>query len=189
MARAQHRHPSARSIGQPIGRRARRRRRIHIATNAARFATPVAADRYCMNRALQLARRAAWLGEVPVGAVVVCDDRIIGSGFNQRESLEDPTAHAEIIALRRAAIARRCWRLDDCTLYVTLEPCPMCAGAIVNARLGRLVYGAADPKMGAVDTLYRLCTDDRLNHRLSITRDLLGDQSAALLRSFFRQRR
>ncbi|MCC7205438.1 MAG: nucleoside deaminase [Phycisphaeraceae bacterium] len=142
-----------------------------------------------MARAMELARQAAGIGEVPVGAVVYRGDQVLGQGMNLRERDEDPTAHAEIVAMRAAARAINCWRLDDCSLAVTLEPCPMCAGAMVNARLPRLVYGAADPKMGCVDTLYQLCTESRFNHRLTVVRGVMAEESASLLREFFRQRR
>jgi len=148
-----------------------------------------AEDVRMMRRALVLARRAGRLGEVPVGAVVVHEGRVIGAGRNTREADADPLGHAELAAIRAAAARLGDWRLNDCTLYVTLEPCPMCAGAIVNARVGRLVYGAADPKMGAVHTLYQICTDRRLNHRVAVRAGLLAAESADLLRRFFRQRR
>jgi tRNA(adenine34) deaminase len=128
-------------------------------------------------------------GEVPVGAVVVRDGRIIGRGYNLRETTGDPTAHAEILALREAALDVGWWRLLDCTLYVTLEPCPMCAGALVNARLARLVYGCADPKAGAVDTLFKVPTDPRLNHRLQVTSNVRAEDCAQQLRAFFQARR
>ena len=142
-----------------------------------------------MRRAMMLARRAARLGEVPVGALVVRDGRTVGTGYNTREHDADPTAHAEMTALREAAEAIGDWRLIGCTLYVTLEPCPMCAGALVNARLTRLVYGAADPKMGAVHSLHRLCTDPRFNHRVEVTAGVLGQECGKLLSDFFRERR
>ena len=147
-----------------------------------------------MTQALALARQAAAQGEIPVGAIVLhhppeMEPRVIGEGFNRREAHADPTAHAEIVAMRQAGQYLKSWRLLDCTLYVTLEPCPMCAGAIVQARLERLVYGCPDPKAGAVDTLFKLCTDPRLNHRLEIERGILADQCAAALREFFSARR
>ena len=147
-----------------------------------------------MSRALELARQAAAAGEIPVGAIVVHHPegqipRIIGRGFNRREAENDPSAHAEIVALRQAGQALGSWRLLDCTLYVTLEPCPMCAGALVQARLQRVVYGCADPKAGAIDTLFCLCTDERLNHRVEVLAGILADESAALLREFFASRR
>ena len=144
-----------------------------------------------MSEAVALARGAMALGEVPIGCVVVHDPtgRVVGRGFNRRETDRDPTAHAEILAMREAGGALGHWRLVDCTLVVTLEPCPMCAGAIVNARVPRLVYGCDDPKAGAVRTLYQLCNDDRLNHRVEVTAGVLADECAELLRSFFRDQR
>ncbi|MEZ4465985.1 MAG: tRNA adenosine(34) deaminase TadA [bacterium] len=146
-------------------------------------------DHALMGICLVLARRAAALGEVPVGALVVLDGRIIGRGYNRRELDADPTAHAEVIALREAAAHVGRWRLDAATLYVTLEPCPMCAGALVNARVARLVYGTTDRKAGAVDSLYELATDPRLNHRVALTRGVRAEECAAVLQSFFRARR
>jgi tRNA(adenine34) deaminase len=144
-----------------------------------------------MSDAISLARAAAGLGEVPIGCVVVHHPSgdIIGRGYNRRETDRDPTAHAEILAMREAGRALGHWRLVDCTLVVTLEPCPMCAGAIVNARVPRLVYGCDDPKAGAVRTLYQVCTDARLNHRVEITPGVLADDCAELLRTFFREQR
>ncbi len=120
-----------------------------------------------------------------MGAIVVVGDKIVAVAHNERETLNDPTAHAEVVALRRAAAALGSWRLVDADLYVTLEPCPMCAGALVNARLRRLVYGCDDPKAGAVRTLYRLLDDARLNHRVDVVPGVLAVEGAALLRSFF----
>ncbi len=142
-----------------------------------------------MNLALQEAKQAMREDEVPIGAVVVHGDRIIARAHNQREQLRDPTAHAEMIAITQAAEARQSWRLDDCTLYVTLEPCPMCAGAIVLARIPTVVYGAADPKAGAVRTLYRLLDDDRLNHRCLIVSGVLAEPCGQLLTQFFQEQR
>ena len=144
-----------------------------------------------MREAIALAAHAASIGEVPIGCVVVDDltAQIIGRGYNRRETDHDPTAHAEILALREAAHARGHWRLTDCTLVVTLEPCPMCAGAIVNARVPRLVYGCDDPKAGAVRTLFQLCDDSRLNHRVAITSGLMAAECAALLTNFFKAQR
>lgn len=144
-----------------------------------------------MQAAIELARQAEAMGEVPIGCVIVHDPtgRIIGRGFNQRETDRDPTAHAEIIAMRQAGTALGHWRLLDCTLYVTLEPCPMCAGAIVNARIPRLVYGCDDPKSGAVKTLYQLCADSRLNHQVQMQPGMLAERCADLLRAFFRAQR
>src|SRR5215210_6961017 len=147
-------------------------------------------DRW-MLEALDLARAAAAGGEVPIGCVVVHDPtgRVMGRGANRRGTDHDPTAHAEILAMRQAGQALGHWRLLDCTLYVTLEPCPMCAGALVNARVPRLVYGCDDPKAGAVRTLYQLCEDGRLNHRVEVTGGVLAAESAELLREFFRAQR
>ena len=126
---------------------------------------------------------------MPVGAVVYCGDSVLAATHNRRETDADPTAHAEVLALREAARRVGNWRLDGCGLAVTLEPCPMCAGALVNARLDEVVYGSADPKMGCVDTLHRLCGEPRFNHRLTVRGGVLADDSAALLRAFFRARR
>ena len=142
-----------------------------------------------MAEALAEARRAAAEGEVPIGAVLVAEGRIAGRGRNARERLQDPTAHAEVLALQEAARTLGRWRLTGSTMYATLEPCPMCAGALVNARVDRLVYGVADPKAGAVDTLFDVVRDPRLNHRLAVTRGVLADECGALLREFFRERR
>ena len=146
-------------------------------------------DQQMMQRAIRLAKAAWEAEEVPVGAVVYRGQEVIAEAHNLRESANDPTAHAEIIALRLAARNLGEWRMNDCTLVVTLEPCPMCAGAIVNARVGRLVYGANDPKMGAVDTLYQICNDRRLNHRVEVVRGLLAPECRGVLREFFRERR
>lgn len=146
-------------------------------------------DASFMEEALREARRAASEGEVPVGAVVVRDGEILGRGRNQRELLKDPTAHAEMIALTQAAAAAGTWRLDGAAMIVTLEPCPMCAGALVNARVGRLLFGAADPKAGACGTLMNLVGDPRLNHRLPVVPGVRAAECAALLKDFFRARR
>ena len=151
---------------------------------------PTQLDLAMMSRALALAgQAAAAAAEVPVGAVVHRNGDILAEAHNQREQDRDPTAHAEIVALRRAAAAVGSWRLDDCTMVVTLEPCPMCAGALVNARVSRLVYGAADPKMGCVDTLAQLCTDERFNHRLQVVGNVMADDCARILQRFFQARR
>jgi tRNA(adenine34) deaminase len=148
-----------------------------------------------MRRALDLARQAAAQGETPVGAVVIETEsgRTLAEAHNLREHAHDPAGHAELIAIRDAANALGDWRLTGCTLYVTLEPCPMCAGLIVQSRLGRLVYAAPDPKAGAVESLYALASDPRLNHRLAprndITAGVLADESARLLKDFFRDLR
>jgi len=144
-----------------------------------------------MREAIAEARLALAAGEVPIGAVVWHEPsgRIVGRGHNRRENDQDPTGHAEIVAMRQAAQALGSWRLEDCALAVTLEPCPMCAGAIVNARLPRVIFGCADPKAGAVRTLYRLCDDERLNHRAAVEEGVLAQECAALLRDFFRVQR
>ena len=142
-----------------------------------------------MRQALALAREAMSLGEVPVGSVVVKSGRIVSQAYNLRETLHDPTAHAERLALTLAGRALGTWRLDGCTLYATLEPCPMCAGAIVQSRIDRVVYGATDPKAGACETLYRLVTDPRFNHRVCLTGGLLKQECGDLLSEFFRPRR
>src|SRR5512138_1448254 len=142
-----------------------------------------------MREALALAREAGERGEVPVGAVAVCDGRIVGRGANARESAHDPTAHAELLAVQDAARTLGRWRLTGVTVYVTLEPCAMCAGAMVLARIDRLVLGANDPKAGAVGSLMDLSQDPRLNHRFPVERGVLGDEAGELLRTFFRARR
>jgi tRNA(adenine34) deaminase len=143
-----------------------------------------------MEMALEEAEAAAEADEVPVGAVIVSFEKgVIGRAHNQRELLHDPTAHAEMLAITQAAQALYSWRLDQCVLYVTLEPCPMCAGAIVQARLPLLVYGAADPKAGACDTLYRIPTDPRLNHRAQVLGGVLAERCAAILSEFFATKR
>ncbi|MFN2590581.1 MAG: tRNA adenosine(34) deaminase TadA [Actinomycetota bacterium] len=142
-----------------------------------------------MSRALQEARRCLSWGDVPIGAVVIHDGRVIGAAGNQRERLGDPTAHAEILALRQAAEEVGGWRLDGCTIYVTLEPCAMCAGAMVLARVDRLVFGAADPKAGFAGSLGDLVRDPRLNHRLDVTSGVEAEAASDLLRAFFAGRR
>jgi tRNA(adenine34) deaminase len=144
-----------------------------------------------MREAIAEANAAMAADEVPIGAVIVHEPsgRVIGRGHNRRERDADPTGHAEIVAMRQAARELGHWRLLDCAMAVTLEPCPMCAGAIVNARLPRLIYGCADPKAGAVRTLYRLCEDERLNHRVAVEEGVLADECAELLRAFFRAQR
>jgi len=139
--------------------------------------------------ALKEAGIAGSRGEVPVGAVVVLDGNVVAKAHNKRETAKDPTAHAEILAIRKAAAKGDGWRLDGATLYVTKEPCPMCAGAIVNARIKRLVYGCRDEKGGAVDSLYNLLSDKRLNHRVEIVAGVLEDECAGILKRFFRERR
>ena len=152
---------------------------------------PTPTDVRMMERALELARAAAAQGEVPVGAVVYETEtgRVLSEGANRRECDADPSAHAEYIAIVRACAEIGDWRLNHCTLVVTLEPCAMCAGLFVNARVGRLVYGATDPKAGATGSLFRLTEDERLNHRVTPIAGVMAGESAALLRSFFRARR
>jgi tRNA(adenine34) deaminase len=146
-------------------------------------------DEAFMAEALKEAEKALEAGEVPVGAVIVHQGRIIARAHNQRETLRDPTAHAEMIALTQAASALDRWRLTGCTLYVTLEPCTMCAGAMVLARLDRLVFGAEDPKAGAVGSLYNVPRDMRLNHRLEVTSGVLAAASGEILQRFFQEKR
>ena len=146
-------------------------------------------DTEAMHLALAQARAAAEHGDVPIGAVVVRDGVVIAARHNERELTGDPTAHAEVLAIRDAAALVGHWRLLDCTLYVTLEPCVMCAGALVNARIGRVVYGATDPKAGAVASLYEVCADVRLNHRPPVEGGVLADQCGQLLKAFFAARR
>jgi tRNA(adenine34) deaminase len=146
-------------------------------------------DQIFMRQALNLAEQALQEDEVPVGAIITLGNRVVGSGWNQREALQDPTAHAEMIAITQAAASLASWRLEDCTLYVTLEPCPMCAGAILQSRVRRVVYGAADPKAGAADSLFRLLDDPRLNHRAEITRGVMGERCGAILSHFFQEKR
>lgn len=155
-----------------------------MASESTGYHDPAADERF-MRAALGEAERAAELDEIPVGAVVVHQGRIIGRGFNLREKLKDPTAHAEMIALTAAAAHVGSWRLEQCTMYVTLEPCAMCAGALVQARISRLVFGASDPKAGACGTLYEIHNDPRLNHRLPATSGVMADACGTLLKSFF----
>lgn len=143
------------------------------------------ADRVYMELALHEARDAARAGEIPVGAIVVYHEDVIARAHNRREELQDPTAHAEALALQAASAHRNSWRLDECSLYVTLEPCVMCVGAILQARVSRLVFGCLDPKGGAVESLYRLCEDSRLNHSLPVTRGVLESECSAILSEFF----
>jgi tRNA(adenine34) deaminase len=142
-------------------------------------------DQRWMRLALAEAERAAAMGEVPVGAVVVCGDEVVGRGHNRREVDADPLAHAELLALREAARTVGGWRLSGCTMYVTLEPCAMCAGALVASRVDRLVYGAADPKAGYCGSLGDLVRDERLNHRLEVAPGVLEDECGDLLKRFF----
>jgi len=147
-------------------------------------------DELFMRAALEEAEAAAAAGDVPVGAIVVAaSGSILARGRNRREQDQDPTAHAEVLALRSAARAQGAWRLAGATVYSSLEPCPMCAGALVNARIARIVYGCADPKAGAVDTLFSIGRDTRLNHRFEVTSGVLAAECAAVLRAFFAVRR
>ena len=146
-------------------------------------------DEEMMERALAFARMAQAIDEVPVGAVIAIGDRVIAAAHNEREVAHDPTAHAEMLALKSASRVLGRWRLDDATIFVTLEPCAMCAGALVNARIARLVYGAEDPKTGAVRSLFRIADDQRLNHRIAITSGVLAEPCGAILRDYFRAKR
>lgn len=146
-------------------------------------------DEQFMKLAIEQARIAEENGDVPIGAIIVHENKIIAKAYNQREQLADPTAHAEIIALTQAAAAMENWHLNGCTMYVTLEPCPMCAGALVLARIDRLVYGCDDPKTGACKSLYNIVQDERLNHRLEVTRRVLADECGKQLQDFFARRR
>ncbi len=146
-------------------------------------------DEQFMKEAYREANKAGCRGEVPIGAVLVKGNSIIAADHNRREELNDATAHAEILVIRQGGTLLGGWRLSGCTLYVTLEPCPMCAGAMVQARLDRLVYGAPDPKAGSAGTLYDIIRDDRLNHCLQVTAGILAEDCASLLRQFFRKKR
>ncbi len=142
-----------------------------------------------MRLSLQQAEAARAENEVPVGAVIVQNERVIAAAYNQREQLRDPTAHAEMIAITQAAESVGGWRLEGCRLYVTLEPCPMCAGAILQARIPVVVYGATDPKAGAVDSLFHLLHDDRLNHRAEVISGVMAQQCSEILTAFFAEQR
>jgi tRNA(adenine34) deaminase len=146
-------------------------------------------DEYWMRQALLLAQQAEQLGEVPVGAIIVLDDQIIGSGWNQPISQHDPTAHAEIIALRAACLQQQNYRLPGTTMYITLEPCVMCAGAIVHARIERVVFSATEPKTGAAGSCFDVFNTPQLNHHVKCEGGLLADESGAILKSFFRSKR
>lgn len=151
--------------------------------------TPEARDREFIQRAIDLAARAEAEGEVPVGALVVLNDEVIGEGWNRPIAAHDPTAHAEIIALRAAAERLGNYRLTGATLYVTLEPCPMCAGAMVHARIARVVYGASDPLAGSAGSVFDLLGSEKLNHRAAVQGGILADQCSQQLRAFFQSRR
>jgi len=200
--KADHSQPCAGGGGSPMkdepGRRDGVLRRLWSALLQIVIRTPQLDRTHATDRDTQMMRRAieaahaAWdHREVPIGAVVYHNEtsQILAEAHNLRESDADPTAHAEILVLREAARKLGSWRLNDCTLVVTLEPCTMCAGAIVNARVGRVVYGATDPKAGAVESLYQICDDRRLNHRPQIIRGVLAPQCRNLLREFFKERR
>lgn len=146
-------------------------------------------DEVYMTFALEEAQKAAEKGEVPVGAIVVCDERIVSRAHNLRESRADPAAHAEFLAIEEAARTLGRWRLSDCSVYVTLEPCPMCAGLMVNSRIARCVFGASDPKAGALGTVFSLHDDARLNHSFEVTSGVLAEKCAGLLKAFFKERR
>ena len=146
-------------------------------------------DEHFMGRALELAYQAVKLDEVPVGAIVIRDHQIIGAASNQRQMLKDPTAHAEMIAITQAAAAIDDWRLENTTLYVTLEPCPMCAGAILQARIPRVVFGASDRKAGAVTSLFQLLSDDRLNHQAEVVAGVKAEPCGQILTDFFASKR
>ncbi len=146
-------------------------------------------DSEFMREALAEAQKAYQLDEVPIGAVVVKNGEVIGRGHNLRESKKDPTLHAEIIAIRQAAAVLGGWRLTDCDLYVTIEPCPMCAGAILQARIRRLIFGARDPKAGCAGSLYNLLEDTRFNHRTEVTEGILKDSCSLIIKEYFRQKR
>lgn len=150
---------------------------------------PMRDDEYFMREALKEAEKARAIGEVPVGAVIVSNGEIIARAYNLRETTGDPTNHAEVLVIRKAAAIKKHWRLSDVTLYVTLEPCPMCAGAIILARIKRLVYGALDPKSGATGSLMNLVQDERLNHRVEVTSGILQGECGTILKDFFRERR
>ena len=142
-----------------------------------------------MKLALEQAEQAFAVGEVPVGAIIAHNGRVIAAAHNQREQLNDPTAHAEMIAITQAAESMNSWRLADCALYVTLEPCPMCAGAVLNARIPKVIYGTADPKGGAVHSVFKLLSDARMNHRAEISQGVMAAQCGEILKRFFQSRR
>jgi tRNA(adenine34) deaminase len=146
-------------------------------------------DELWMEEALRSAQRALQMGEVPVGAIVVCDEKIVGRGWNQNIASSDPTAHAEVIALREAGAAVGNHRLAECELFATIEPCPMCAGALVHARIKRLIYGAPDPKAGAVESVMQVLNHPQLNHRIEVRSGVLAGRCAELLQTFFKNRR
>jgi tRNA(adenine34) deaminase len=144
---------------------------------------------FWMRKALKLARKAELQDEVPVGAVLVLDNKIVAYGFNQREKWQSPLGHAELICLHRASQKLNSWRLLNCTLYVTLEPCVMCAGAIVQSRISKIVFGANDPKGGAISSLYKITSDQRLNHQIDFVESVLKDECSEILKKFFKKKR
>lgn len=146
-------------------------------------------DFFWMSKALKLAKRAELQNEVPVGAVLVINNQLISSAFNKKEQWHSPIAHAELIVLHKASQRLKNWRLTEATLYVTLEPCMMCAGALIHARIKRLVYGASDPKTGAVSSLYSVCSDKRLNHQIEVTKGVMAEQCGEILSQFFKKKR
>lgn len=146
-------------------------------------------DQYWMTQAIEEAKKALALNEVPIGAVIVKDDQIISSAYNLRETTQNAVTHAELLAIQKACEAEGSWRLEGATLYVTLEPCPMCSGAILLSRVDRVVYGAPDPKAGCAGSLMNLLEDDRFNHRCEVVRDILREECGSLLSSFFRELR
>lgn len=149
----------------------------------------ITTDEKYMRQAIELAELAQSQGEIPVGAVLVCNDEVVATGWNQSIQLHDPSAHAEMIAVRAAGEQVANYRMLDCTLYVTLEPCPMCAGLLVHSRIKRLVYGAADLKTGSAGSVFNLVANDKLNHQVAITSGVLGDECSTMLSAFFKQRR
>jgi tRNA(adenine34) deaminase len=157
--------------------------------SATRHLSPPPTDELWMEEALRCAQRALEMQEVPVGAIVVCDGNIVGRGWNRNISDSDPTAHAEVVALRDAGATVGNHRLGDCDLFVTIEPCPMCAGAMVHARIKRLIYGSDDPKAGAVYSVMQVVNDPHLNHRIEVRSGVLAGRSAELLQTFFKNRR
>lgn len=146
-------------------------------------------DEHFMELAILEAKKAEKIGEVPIGAIIVCDDEVISTGYNERETTNSTLAHAELTAIARANKVNSSWRLEECTLYVTLEPCQMCAGAIVQSRLKRVVYGAADFKSGCAGTLMNLLDDERFNHQVNLTKGVKQKETSALLTNFFKQLR
>lgn len=163
--------------------------RLKIVSNANSVVPISDSDILWMEKALELARQAEKKGEVPVGAVLVKDNKCIAAAHNQREQSGNPIAHAEMLAIQEASQKLGNWRLTDTILYVTLEPCPMCAGTIIQARIPRVVYATTDPKAGAAGTLYNILQDERLNHQVELVRGVCADESSILLKSFFKNRR